>query len=198
MNLILFGPPGAGKGTQAKRLEDRFGLVQLSTGDMLRTLSESDSDLGRTVVGIMKAGSLVPDSIMIDMIAERIDKHDCAHGFILDGFPRTVTQARALDEMLDRVSRRIDHVIELAVDETVLLDRIRARIAETPVDQRRADDTAETLGLRLKVYREQTAPILPYYRNRDMLRTVDGMASIEDVAERLAELLEAAEGRGAA
>ena len=189
MNLILFGPPGAGKGTQAKRLEDRFGLVQLSTGDMLRAASASGSELGQQVRAIMEAGDLVPDDIMITMIAERIEEPDCAGGFILDGFPRTLAQARALDDMLSGKALQIDHVIELSVDEAALLDRIETRIAETPEAERRDDDNAETLIRRLRVYRDQTAPILPYFRQQNRLRTVDGMASIDAVAEELASII---------
>lgn len=182
MNIILLGPPGAGKGTQAKSLESERGLKQLSTGDMLRAAVASGSAIGRQAQDVMDAGHLVSDDIMVRMIAERIEQPDCAHGFILDGFPRTVPQAEALDRMLAEKNKQLDAVIEIRVDEAVLIERIETRIAQTPEDERRADDSAETLEKRLEVYRDQTAPILPYYRERGILRTVDGMASIDEVA----------------
>lgn len=190
MNLILLGPPGAGKGTQAKRLEEARGLVQLSTGDMLRALRDSGTPLGLQAKEIMDSGKLVPDAIMVEMIGERIGRPDCAAGFILDGFPRTVPQATALDEMLAARRMRLDHVIELRVDEAVLVDRIRKRVAETPPEKRRADDTPETLKHRLEVFRLQTAPILPYYRDRGVLQTIDGMLPVDEVAARIAEILD--------
>jgi adenylate kinase len=189
MNLILLGPPGAGKGTQAKRLEEKFGIVQLSTGDMLRAAVASGSELGRKAKAIMDAGDLVPDSIVVAMISERVDQPDCAKGFILDGFPRTVAQAEALDAMLAEKGLKIDHVIELAVDEKILFDRIRTRVAETPESERRADDNEETLRNRLGVYHEQTAPIIPYYKASGALKSVDGMASIDEVSGQLEAIL---------
>ncbi len=190
MNLIFLGPPGAGKGTQAQRLEERYGLVQLSTGDMLRAAVASGSELGRRAGAIMEAGELVPDAIMVDMIAERIARPDCEGGFILDGFPRTIAQAEALDAMLEHKGLGIDHVIELAVDEAALLERIRTRIASTGASQRRADDNEETLRNRLAVYRNQTAPILPYYRDRGMLVSIDGMAPIGEVTSAINRALD--------
>ncbi len=192
MNLILIGPPGAGKGTQAKRLEDQRGLVQLSTGDMLRALRGSGTALGERAAAIMATGALVPDEILITMIGERIDRPDCAKGFILDGFPRTVPQAEALDDMLAVRDLKLDHVIEFQVDEGILVDRINKRIAETPPDQRRADDTPETLVHRLKVYHAQTAPILPYYRGRGVLSVVDGMKPVDEVAKAVAAIIDGA------
>lgn len=195
MNLILLGPPGAGKGTQAQRLVEKYGVVQLSTGDMLRAAARSGSELGRQAKAVMEAGQLMPDDIMTRIIAERVDQPDCRNGFILDGFPRTVPQAEALDRLLAEKALGLDHVIELRVDDEVLLDRIAGRAnQESSSGQRRADDNVETLRKRLAVYHEQTAPILPYYRERGLLQTVDGMADIDAVAAQIEELIEA--GRG--
>jgi adenylate kinase len=215
MNLILLGPPGAGKGTQAKRLEDRHSLVQLSTGDMLRAVVASGVPLGQQAKEIMAAGKLMPDELMIEMIADRITKPDCSTGFILDGFPRTVPQAEALDRMLEEKGLKLDHVIEMKVDDAALVERITGRYTcakcgqgyhdkfQTPkVDgvcdvcgstefTRRADDNAETVSTRLAAYHKQTAPILPYYRERGVLETVDGMADIDVVTEQIETLLKA-------
>jgi adenylate kinase len=189
MNLILLGPPGAGKGTQAKRLEERRGLKQLSTGDMLRAAIASGSDLGKQVQSILDAGNLVSDDIMIRMISERIEQPDCRNGFILDGFPRTVPQAEALDRMLQEKGMRLDVVIEMKVVEEVLFARIAGRAKEA-AGAARADDTEEKLRTRLEVYRQQTAPILPYYRDRGLLRVVDGMADIDGVAREIERILD--------
>ncbi|MBI2233638.1 MAG: adenylate kinase [Micavibrio aeruginosavorus] len=194
MNMILLGPPGAGKGTQAKRLEEKFGLKQLSTGDMLRAEMAAGTDLGKKVKAIVDSGALVTDDIMIQMISARIDQPDCRNGVIFDGFPRTVAQAEALDAMLAEKGRPLSAVIELKVDEEVLVSRLNTRIAETKArgEPVRADDNEETLRKRLHVFREQTAPIIPYYAGRGMLQSVDGMAGIDDVARAIESILERA------
>lgn len=191
MNIILLGPPGAGKGTQAKFLEDAHSIVQLSTGDMLRAAVSSGSELGLQAKAVMDAGQLMPDDIMIQIISERISQPDCVNGFILDGFPRTTAQADALEAMLAEKGLPLDFVIEIAVDDEILVDRINARVAQMPESERRSDDNAETLRKRLGVYHEQTAPILPFYRDRGMLKQVDGMQSIEQVTAQIEQLVAA-------
>ncbi len=188
MNIILLGPPGAGKGTQAKLLEDTRGMKQLSTGDMLRAEISGQTPLGLKVKAIMDSGALVSDEIVIEMISNRIDQPDCKAGFILDGFPRTVAQAEALDRMLAGKGRNLDAVIELAVDEGILLSRIQKRAAESGGNVR-ADDNEEALKKRLGVYRDQTAPIIPYYDGKGMLRRVDGMAEIGEVTRQIGDVL---------
>lgn len=189
MNLILLGPPGCGKGTQAQILQDRFGAVQLSTGDMLRAAAKAGTRLGKRAEKLMNAGKLVPDDLIVSMIAERIDEPDCASGFILDGFPRTVSQAKALDAMLEEKGLELDYVIELEVDEEALFARIERRAADSG-GTARADDNPETLRKRLAVYRERTAPILPYYRKTGRLKSVDGMQSIDEVTDQLVAILD--------
>jgi adenylate kinase len=178
MNLILFGPPAAGKGTQAKRLVEARNMVQLSTGDMLRAAIASGSELGRKVSGIMQRGDLVSDDIVIALIEEQLPRAEAAGGAIFDGFPRTLAQAQALDEMLEHRGSRIDLVIRLKVDDEQLTKRIAGRFAESG----RPDDNPESFKVRLQAYNDQTAPLLPYYEHHKKLVQVDGMGSIDDVA----------------
>lgn len=192
MNIILLGPPGAGKGTQAAALAKRRGLVQLSTGDMLRTAVKAGTDIGKRADAVMKAGGLVSDEIVIGIISERIDQPDCASGFILDGFPRTLKQAAALGLLLVSKGKTLDAVIELRVDDTVLVGRVEKRAAETLAagGTVRADDNAETLKSRLLAYYRETSPLIGYYFALDQLKTVDGMASIGDVASQIDTILD--------
>ena len=178
MNLILFGPPAAGKGTQAKRLVETRGMVQLSTGDMLREAIASGSELGRECQAIMSRGDLVSDAIVIALIEARLKEAGDAGGAIFDGFPRTVAQAVALDDMLARLGTKIDHVIRLKVDDAALLDRVAVRFA----DQGRPDDNPESFKVRLDAYNRNTAPLLPYYADQGLLTEIDGMGSIEAVS----------------
>src|SRR5436190_7451119 len=184
MRLILLGPPGAGKGTQAKELVSKYGIVQLSTGDMLRAAVAAGTPIGRTAKDIMARGELVPDDVVVAIVADRIDQPDARSGFILDGFPRTVPQARALDRMLAEKGKKLDAAIELKVDENNLLKRIENRVAEMTARREplRADDNAESLKRRLRAYRDQTEPLLAYYAMQGALRSVDGMAPIPAVA----------------
>ena len=181
MNLILFGPPAAGKGTQAKRLVDTRGMVQLSTGDMLRAAIASGSELGLTVKDVLARGDLVTDEIVIALIEERLPEAEAAGGAIFDGFPRNVAQAEALDAMLERRGARIDRVVRLKVDDEALTARIAKRFAE----QGRPDDNPDTFKDRLAVYNRQTAPLLPYYEGQGKLTEIDGMGSIEQVTAGL-------------
>jgi adenylate kinase len=187
VNLVLFGPPGAGKGTQSKILTGTRGLPQLSTGDILRAEQEAGTPLGLQSKALTARGELVPDEIVVDIIARRYDQPDCAGGAVFDGFPRTIPQAEALDKMLERRRRRIDLVIELKVDDAVLLARVEQRRKEGGV--LRSDDTPETLAYRLGVYYKNTAPLIGYYRDQGKLKTVDGMAPVEIVTGQIATLL---------
>ena len=193
MNLVLFGPPGAGKGTQAKILTEKRGLPQLSTGDMLRAAIAAGTELGKTSKAIMDRGDLVPDEVVIGIISERYDQPDCRAGAIFDGFPRTIAQAEALDHMLAKRGRRIDTVIEIKVDDEALIRRSENRVKEMVAagQKPREDDTPETLKNRLGVYYKNTAPLIAYYRNQGKLKTVDGMAPIPQVAAQIAALLDA-------
>lgn len=185
MNLILFGPPAAGKGTQAKRLVETHGMVQLSTGDMLRAARTSGSELGDRVAGIMDRGELVTDEIVISLIEERLDEADRAGGAIFDGFPRTVAQAEALDAMLAKRGQKIAVVLRLKVDDEALVKRIEGRFAA----EGRPDDNPESFKVRLDAYNTQTAPLLPFYQEQGKLVELDGMASIEDVAKSIDDAL---------
>ena len=212
-NLILLGPPGAGKGTQAKIVQDKHKIVQLSTGDMLRAEVSAGSELGRTAKAIMEKGELVPDDLIVKMIESRIAKPDCMNGFILDGFPRTIPQAEALDAMLKKAGLKIDHVIEMRVDDEAMVSRITGRYAcakcgagyhdtlQMPKTKgvcdkcggkeftRRADDNADTVRSRLKAYHAQTAPIADHYLKKGNLKGVDGMAPIPEVTRQIAAIL---------
>jgi adenylate kinase len=214
MNIILLGAPGAGKGTQARRLEERYQMVQLSTGDMLRAAVASGSELGQEAKVIMDAGQLVPDELVIRMISERIDEPDCAKGFLLDGFPRTTAQAEALDAMLAEKGLKLDAVIQIRVDEEALVERITGRFTcascgagyhdtfQRPAQEgvcdncdgteftRRADDNEETVRSRMEAYRAQTAPILPHYEAQGLVQEVDGMADIDEVTAQLYKVLD--------
>jgi len=192
LNLVLFGPPGAGKGTQAKVLVESRGLPQLSTGDMLRAAVKAGSPLGKKVDALLTKGELVSDDIVIDIIAERYDQPDCAKGAVFDGFPRTIPQAEALDAMLAKRGKKIDVVLELRVNDKVLLDRVEQRIKEGGI--LRSDDTPETLQHRLGVYYKNTAPLLDYYGKQGKVVTVDGMAPIADVTRQIAAALDKAAG----
>ncbi len=214
MNIILLGPPGCGKGTQAQKLERGLGMVQLSTGEMLRATVASGSELGKRAKAVMDAGNLMPDDVMIGIIADRIVEPDCADGFTLDGFPRTLPQAEGLDGMLADKALKLDAIIEFKVDESALIERISGRFTcakcgagyhdkfQRPAVadicdicggsefKRRTDDRAETVQARLDVYNKQTAPILPYYAAKGVLRAIDGMADIDEVYSQIGKILE--------
>ena len=190
MNIVLFGAPGAGKGAQAERIASVYDMVHLSTGEMLRSATSSGSDLGAQTKQIIDRGELISDEIIIKIVATRMDKDDCEKGVILDGFPRTVAQAEALDEMLAGKGLSLDHVIEIEVDELALFSRVENRASERRrTGIARSDDSADILRRRLSIYHEISAPLLPYYRAKGLLRSVDGMASIDGVAEQIDNLL---------
>jgi len=193
MRLILLGPPGAGKGTQAQRLINRYGIVQLSTGEMLRAAVAAQTPVGLKAKDIMASGSLVPDDIVIGIISDRLDQPDAKKGFILDGFPRTVPQAEALDELLKKKHLKLDAVVELRVNESALLARVETRVAEMRArgEEVRVDDTPEVLTKRLASYRTLTEPLIHYYSERRKLLTVDGMMTIEHVTREINRILAA-------
>ena len=192
MIVIFLGPPGAGKGTQAEHIVERYGIPQLSTGDMLRAAVAAETPVGRQAKEIMDAGNLVSDDIVAAIVAERIEAEDCKGGFLLDGFPRTIVQAEMLDAMLGEKKRALDVVIELRVDEEALLERLRNRIAETKArgEEPRKDDNEETFKYRLQVYKDQTAPLIPYYEKQGKLKVVDGMGAIEAVSAEIDAILD--------
>ena len=209
--IILMGPPGGGKGTQARLLQDEFGIVQLSTGDMLRAAVKAGTEIGLKAKAVMEAGQLVSDDLMVGVIRARIVEPDCANGFILDGFPRTIPQAEALDAMLGEMGMDLDAVIEVRVPDEMIVERITGRyscakcgagyhdtlqkpkvagvcdVCGSTEFIRRKDDTAETVGTRLEAYHRQTAPLLPYYQERGLLKTIDGAAPIDDVTRQLVD-----------
>jgi adenylate kinase len=193
MRLILLGPPGSGKGTQAQRLVHRHGIVQLSTGEMLRAAVAAQTPVGLKAKDIMASGGLVPDDIVVGIISDRLDQPDAAKGFILDGFPRTVPQAEALDELLKKKHMRLDAVVELRVNESALLQRVETRVAEMRArgEEVRIDDTQEVLTKRLASYRSLTEPLIHYYSERRKLLTVDGMMTIEHVTREINRILAA-------
>ena len=195
MRLILLGPPGAGKGTQAEKLVRDHGIVQLSTGDMLRGAVAAGTPVGKRAKAVMDRGELVSDDIVVEIIRDRLGKPDTSKGFILDGFPRTVAQAEALDKLLATLKIPLDAVIELAVDDKVLLSRIETRIKENPGSVR-ADDNPETLKKRLAVYHQQTAPVSAFYANAKRLSKIDGMKDKDTVAAAIAKILNGVKGKG--
>ncbi len=192
MNIVLLGPPGSGKGTQSAKLIAKYGLKQLSTGDMLRAEVKAGTDLGKKAKIIMDQGNLVSDDIIIDMIAKRMDNSDCANGVIFDGFPRTEAQAKALDALLGKKGAPLVAVIELDVAPQALVGRLKTRIAETLAkgDTVRSDDNEETLITRLKNYRDQTAPLIPYYRTHGILKPLDGTLPADDIAAAIEQFLD--------
>jgi adenylate kinase len=184
MRLILLGPPGAGKGTQAQRLVEKHGIVQLSTGDMLRAAIKAETPIGLKAKDIMARGDLVPDDVVVGIVSDRLDEPDAANGFVLDGFPRTVGQAEALDRLLEEKDLELEGVLELKVDESALLKRIEGRLNDMKArgEAIRPDDNPDAFKIRLDAYRAQTAPLVEYYRKKGDLETIDGMAPIDEVS----------------
>ncbi|KAA5603615.1 adenylate kinase [Blastochloris sulfoviridis] len=198
MRLVLLGPPGAGKGTQAQRLTARHGIVQLSTGDMLRAVVAAGTPVGLKAKDIMARGDLVPDEVVVAIVSDRIDQDDCRNGFVLDGFPRTPGQAEALDRMLAEKGLKLDGVVELVVDHTALVKRIETRVAEMTArgEAVRPDDNPEALKQRLSAYTAQTAPLSDYYRTKGLLKEIDGMKTIDEVTEAIGRVLGVVAARG--
>jgi len=196
MRLVLLGPPGAGKGTQAQRLVDKHGIVQLSTGDMLRAAIRAGTPVGQRAKDIMARGDLVPDDVVVSIVSERMDQPDARNGFVLDGFPRTVAQAEALDRLLDEKGQKLDAVVELKVDEGILLKRIGTRLGEMQArgETARPDDNPASFKIRLDAYRAQTAPLVDYYGRKGKLKSVDGMAGIDAVSRSIDGALAGASG----
>ena len=188
MKIILFGPPGAGKGTQAKFLIERYGILQISTGDMLRDAVAKGNEIGKEVKNVMEKGELVSDKLIMSLISDRIDQKDCKQGFILDGFPRTLAQAIALDKILEDKNLHIDHVIQIHVDEDLLLNRINKRASEN--ENARKDDNSEILANRLIVYNQQTIPVLQHYEKMNKLKKINGMLNIDEVFNQILNVLE--------
>ena len=195
MRIIILGPPGAGKGTQSQRLVDKHGIVQLSTGDMLRAAVKAGTPVGQKAKDIMARGELVPDDVVVAIVSDRMDQPDVRKGFVLDGFPRTVAQARSLDRLLAEKGLQLDGVIELKVDEGKLLKRIEKRLGDMQArgDPIRPDDNPEAFTTRLAAYRGQTAPLIAYYRGKGMLKSVNGMADVDEVTKEIGESLVGAE-----
>ncbi|RMG48163.1 MAG: adenylate kinase [Acidobacteria bacterium] len=189
MRIVLFGPPGAGKGTQAERIAAAWGIPHISTGDMLRAAVRSGSDLGRRVESIMNSGALVPDELIGEVVAERLREPDAEKGFLLDGFPRTVEQVGILDRVLEKTGGRLDRVLLLDVPEQVVLERLLGRAEQGDRGEKRADDNEETIRERLRVYREQTRPVADLYRERGLLTEIDGTGTIEQVFSRIQSVL---------
>ncbi len=187
MRLIIMGPPGAGKGTQAKILVDKYNIPQLSTGDILRSAILANTPMGQQAKEIMARGDLVPDEVVCGIVSERLDDEDAKAGFVLDGFPRTIAQAEALDAMMEEKGVALDAVIVLKVEKEALIERIRSRAAES--EGSRADDNEEVLRKRLEVYSELTRPLIDYYEKQGNVKSIDGMASIDEVAGQIADLL---------
>ncbi|EKS31964.1 adenylate kinase [Afipia clevelandensis] len=195
MRIVLLGPPGAGKGTQAESIVRKYGVLHLSTGDMLRAAAQADTEVGRKIKQTMASGALVSDQLVIAAVVERISQDDARKGFILDGFPRTVSQAVTFDDMLQTEHLELDHVVELQVDEKILLDRIliRANEAKERGIAQREDDNHDSLKVRLDAYRAQTAPVIDYYRARGILKSVDGLQPIEHVTADVFKAIDTAE-----
>ncbi len=189
MHIVLFGPPAAGKGTQAKFLTQNYGLVQLSTGDMLRQAIADGTALGNKAAAIMQRGDLVDDQTILSIVRQRLQHPDCVNGVVFDGFPRTKAQGQGLEGMLADMGHRLDYVIQLQVPDTFLLARLQQRVAETPETDRRPDDTPEVLKKRLTIYEKQTAPVLTYYAEQGVLQVIDGTQDIDTVSKKLAAII---------